>query len=129
MSGVKRLRLSARFAAAAGVALLLAVAPSAAQPPKKSDLAALKSRLAAPPPAAPSGNRAVFIVNGCYQCHGYDGQGGEALRIAPTPYPYEAFAARVRKPVNEMPAYSPEALSDADLQAIYRYVRSIPEPR
>jgi len=131
MSGGKRLRRSSRSAAAAGIAMLLAAAaqPSAAQPPKTSDLAAPNSRLGAPPPAPPSGDRAVFVANGCYQCHGYDGQGGEALRIAPTPYPYEAFAARVRKPVNEMPAYAPAALSDAELQAIYRYVRSIAEPR
>ena len=40
----------------------------------------------------------------------------------------EAFAAKVRKPANEMPAYAPEVLSDADLQALYRYVRAIPEP-
>jgi mono/diheme cytochrome c family protein len=27
-----------------------------------------------------------------------------------------------------MPAYAPSVLSDAALQAIYRYVRSLPEP-
>jgi mono/diheme cytochrome c family protein len=73
-------------------------------------------------------DRELFVRYGCYQCHGYEGQGGEALRIAPSPYPLEAFAAKVRKPANEMPAYAPEVLSDADLQAIYRYVRAIPEP-
>ena len=73
-------------------------------------------------------DRALFVRYGCYQCHGYEGQGGEALRIAPSPYPFEAFAAKVRKPANEMPAYAPEVLSDSDLQALYRYVRSIPEP-
>ena len=79
---------------------------------------------AAPAPA----DRELFVRYGCYQCHGYEGQGGEALRIAPSPYPFEAFAARVRKPANEMPAYAPEVLSDADLQALYRYVRALPEP-
>ena len=79
---------------------------------------------AAPVPA----DRELFVRYGCYQCHGYEGQGGEALRIAPSPYPFEAFAAKVRKPANEMPAYAPEVLSDADLQALYRYVRAIPEP-
>ncbi len=79
--------------------------------------------------AAPaSADRELFVRYGCYQCHGYEGQGGEALRIAPSPYPFEAFAAKVRKPANEMPAYAPEVLSDADLQALYRYVRAIPEP-
>jgi mono/diheme cytochrome c family protein len=79
---------------------------------------------AAPAPA----DRELFVRYGCYQCHGYEGQGGEALRIAPSPYPFEAFGAKVRKPANEMPAYAPEVLSDADLQALYRYVRAVPEP-
>jgi mono/diheme cytochrome c family protein len=79
--------------------------------------------------AAPAAaDRELFVRYGCYQCHGYEGQGGEALRIAPSPYPFDAFAAKVRKPANEMPAYAPEVLSDADLQALYRYVRAISEP-
>jgi mono/diheme cytochrome c family protein len=79
--------------------------------------------------AAPAAaDRELFVRYGCYQCHGYEGQGGEALRIAPSPYPFEAFAAKVRKPASEMPAYAPEVLSDANLQALYRYVRAIPEP-
>jgi mono/diheme cytochrome c family protein len=79
--------------------------------------------------AAPAAaDRELFVRYGCYQCHGYEGQGGDGLRIAPSPYPFEAFVAKVRKPANEMPAYAPEVLSDADLQALYRYVRAIPEP-
>jgi mono/diheme cytochrome c family protein len=77
---------------------------------------------------APPDERALYVGYGCHQCHGYEGQGGEALRIAPSPYPFEAFAARVRRPSNEMPAYAPEVLSDADLETIYRYVRSRAEP-
>jgi mono/diheme cytochrome c family protein len=72
--------------------------------------------------------RALYDANGCYQCHGHAGQGGAALRIAPTPYPLEAFATFVRRPPNEMPAYARDVLSDEDLSVIYRYVRSIPEP-
>ncbi len=72
--------------------------------------------------------RVLYEANGCYQCHGYAGQGGAALRIAPSQYPLEAFAQLVRRPANEMPAYAAAVLSDADLQAIYRYVRSVPEP-
>lgn len=89
-----------------------------------ASLAAVTLASAAPAAA----DRELFVRYGCYQCHGYEGQGGEALRIAPSPYPFEAFAAKVRKPANEMPAYAPEVLSDADLQALYRYVRAIPEP-
>ena len=87
-------------------------------------LVAVTLASAAPAPA----DRELFVRYGCYQCHGYEGQGGDGLRIAPSPYPFEAFAAKVRKPANEMPAYAPEVLSDADLQALYRYVRAIPEP-
>lgn len=72
--------------------------------------------------------RVPFDAYGCYQCHGYAGQGGAAPRIAPSQYPFEAFAAFVRRPANEMPAYSPSALSEDTLRAIYAYVRSIPEP-
>ena len=72
--------------------------------------------------------RALFDSYGCYQCHGHAGQGGAAARIAPSAYPFEAFARLVRRPSNEMPAYPAEALSDADLQAVYLYVRTIPEP-
>ena len=72
--------------------------------------------------------RVLFEAYGCYQCHGYEGQGGAALRIAPSPYPFEAFAQFVRRPSNEMPAYSPGVLSEDNLRAIFRYVRSRPEP-
>jgi len=84
--------------------------------------------LALPAAAQEVEDRELFVAYGCYQCHGYEGQGGAALRIAPSLYPFEAFAALVRKPSNEMPAYAPAQLSEADLRAIYRYVRAIPEP-
>ena len=32
-----------------------------------------------------------FVEVGCYQCHGYQGQGGPGGRIAPKPLPLEAF--------------------------------------
>lgn len=73
-------------------------------------------------------SRALYEANGCYQCHGYEGQGGAALRIAPTIYSFDAFAAFVRRPANEMPAYPPRVLSDVALRKIYDYVRSRPGP-
>lgn len=63
----------------------------------------------------------------CWQCHGYEAQGGAAARIAGTEYTYEAFARFVRHP-NLMPAYPPRLLSDEKLRLIYEFVRSIPEP-
>jgi mono/diheme cytochrome c family protein len=72
--------------------------------------------------------RALYDSYGCYQCHGHAGQGGGAARIAPTVYPFEAFVQFVRRPSNEMPAYPADALSDTDLEAIYRYVQAMSEP-
>ena len=71
----------------------------------------------------------LFDRYGCYQCHGHAGQGGAAVRIAPTMYPLQAFAQFVRRPSNEMPAYSRRALSDAQLRSIYEYIRAVPEPK
>jgi mono/diheme cytochrome c family protein len=81
---------------------------------------------------AAAAGRALYSDFGCYQCHGYQGQGSSASppvpRIAPTVYPIEAFSAFVRTPVRLMPAYSPNVLSDAQLQEIYDFMQSIPEP-
>ena len=70
----------------------------------------------------------LYISQQCWQCHGYEGQGGVAgVRIARTVLPFEAFARLVRF-TNLMPAYSPKVLSDKQLRLIYDYVRAIPEP-
>jgi mono/diheme cytochrome c family protein len=69
----------------------------------------------------------LYLSYQCWQCHGYEGQGGAAARIVPAAYPFEAFVRFVRHP-NLMPAYTPALLSDDKLRRIYDYVRSIPEP-
>lgn len=71
--------------------------------------------------------RELYMANQCWQCHGTEGQGGAAVRIAPTVYPFEAFAQFVRHS-NLMPAYSPNVLSDEQLRQIFEYVRTMPEP-
>jgi len=76
--------------------------------------------------------RELYLDFGCHQCHGVEGQGNQASppnpRIAPTPYPREAFSAFLRTPVRLMPPYSPNVMTDEQLSAIYEYVASIPEP-
>ncbi len=70
--------------------------------------------------------RAIYETKGCYQCHGYVGQGGGAgPKLAPQPIPYQAFALIVRKPPDVMPAYSRNVLTDAELEAIYQYLTAI----
>ena len=72
--------------------------------------------------------RREFTEVGCYQCHGYDGQGGAGPRIVPVRPTLEAFSHVVRKPPNVMPAYSPNVLSDDTVERIHKYLLSIPEP-
>ncbi len=64
----------------------------------------------------------------CHSCHGTVGQGGErgaGPRIAPSPFPYEAFVMQTRRPRANMPRYPAEFLSDQELADIYAYVASI----
>jgi len=76
-----------------------------------------------------AGGRDRFVEYGCWQCHGYDGQGSQAgPRIAPTLLPYAAFERLVRHPANVMPAYAPSALSDEILREIFAYISSVEEP-
>jgi ubiquinol-cytochrome c reductase cytochrome c subunit len=84
-------------------------------------------------PAAPSGNadagKKLYVSVGCYQCHGYEAQGGAAgPRLGPRPMAFAAFSRYVRQPAGQMPLYTAKVVSDADLTNIYAFVRSRPEP-
>lgn len=69
----------------------------------------------------------AYVKNGCYQCHGFMGQGGQAgSKLAPKPMPEEAFVNFVRTTNRAMPPYSEQILSNDDLADIYAYVASIP---
>ena len=74
---------------------------------------------------APQGKK-DFVKNGCYQCHGFQGQGGVGPRLAPSPLPYENFAKFVRRPRDVMPAYSSKVLTEEKLKSIYEYLKSLP---
>jgi len=72
--------------------------------------------------------KAAFVKNGCWQCHGFVGQGGVAgPKLAPDPIPAEAFTAFVRTTNRAMPPYSEAVLSDADLADIHAYLASVPK--
>lgn len=69
-----------------------------------------------------------YIKYGCYQCHGFKGQGALMTGtppIAPDVLPFEAFAEIVRRPYGKMPAYSPDVLDRATLKQIYDHLESI----
>ena len=80
---------------------------------------------------APRGDAArgkgLFMKNLCYTCHGTAGQGGDrgsGPRIAPNPFPWEAFTVAVRRPRESMPRYPAEYVSDQELADIYAYLSS-----
>ena len=84
--------------------------------------------------AAPAGNvdngKHLFVADGCYQCHGYVGQGGGVAgpRLAPAPIAFDAFEKQLREPRQEMPPYSDKILSEKDAADIYAYLQTIPKP-
>src|ERR1700736_331358 len=73
--------------------------------------------------------KAAFIQHGCWQCHGFQGQGGvTGPKLAPDPIPIEAFTAFVRTTDRAMPPYVEAVLSNADLADIHAYLQSLPKP-
>jgi len=80
------------------------------------------------PAGAVERGRKVYQEKWCHSCHGTVGQGGErgaGPKIAPNPFPYEAFAMQTRRPRANMPRYPVEVLSDQEMADIYAYIASI----
>ena len=74
--------------------------------------------------------RETYLRTGCWQCHGYVGQGGAgATKLVPEPLPVEAMIAFVRGSTKNMPAYGEKILSDADLTDIHAFLESLPAPK
>jgi ubiquinol-cytochrome c reductase cytochrome c subunit len=73
----------------------------------------------------------LFEKNGCYQCHGYVGQGGLAgARLAQTKLSQVAFTSYVRNPASGgMPPYRVKVMSDQELADVYAYIKTFPEPK
>jgi ubiquinol-cytochrome c reductase cytochrome c subunit len=74
----------------------------------------------------------LYMKNLCYACHGTVGQGGDrgtGPRIAPNPFPWEAFLQQMRRPRDVMPRYTAEYVSDQDLADIHAYLETIKPPR
>ena len=91
--------------------------------------ASLRAQSPAPTGDADNGHK-LFDSVGCYQCHGYVGQGGGAAgpHLAKIQLPFDAFLMQVRKPSNQMPPYEAAVLSDQAAADIYAYIESLPGP-
>jgi mono/diheme cytochrome c family protein len=90
--------------------------------------------LAAAALAQPSGDaengKRLFLRDGCFQCHGYAGQGGRAgARIAAPKFTAQVLILYVRHPAGDMPAYTEKVLPDQELRDIFAYLKSLPAAR
>ncbi len=78
----------------------------------------------------PQAGEARYLRVGCVECHGTVGQGGIAgARIVPLPLPWVGFQLYVRQPAGQMPRFSRQVLSDAELADIFAFLSSVPQSR
>jgi ubiquinol-cytochrome c reductase cytochrome c subunit len=74
--------------------------------------------------------KALFLKDGCYECHGYVGQGTkDGARIGPPVLNAQGLIRYVRRPAGAMPAFTEKVVTDAELTDIYAYLKSIPAPK
>jgi ubiquinol-cytochrome c reductase cytochrome c subunit len=79
-------------------------------------------------PAGVENGKRLYTNDGCYQCHGRAGQGAlsSGPRIGPNPPALGFFVAYVRHPSGQMPPYTEKVISDAELNDIHEYLKSLP---
>ena len=82
----------------------------------------------------PAGNaengKHLFVKDGCYECHGYAGQGGAAgARIADIGLNAPGLIRYVRAPAGQMPAYKEKVISDQELTDIWAYLQTLPKAK
>jgi mono/diheme cytochrome c family protein len=74
--------------------------------------------------------KTAFVQHGCWQCHGFQGQGGvTGPKLAPEPIAAEAFTAFLRASNRAMPPYPEAILSNEDIADIHAYLETIPKPK
>jgi mono/diheme cytochrome c family protein len=82
----------------------------------------------------PAGNvdngKRLFLRDGCWECHGYAGQGGrDGARIAATALNAQGLIRYVRRPAGAMPAFTEKVATDQELTDIWSYLKTLPAPK
>jgi len=76
-------------------------------------------------PDAANGKK-LFLRDGCYECHGYAGQGGrDGARIAVIGLNAQGLIRYVRAPAGAMPAYTDKVITDQELTDIHAYLQTM----
>jgi mono/diheme cytochrome c family protein len=84
---------------------------------------------ATPANNADNGKR-LYARDGCWECHGWAGQGGrDGARLADTALTTAQLTRYVRKPTGAMPAYIDKVMTDEELADIWAYLKSMPTPK
>jgi mono/diheme cytochrome c family protein len=114
-----------------GVPIVLAAQQAAGQQQQNAapqqNAAVPQGQNATVPQGNAANGRKLFVSFGCYQCHGYEAQGGSAgPRLAPRPIAYAQLMKYVRHPTGEMPPFTEKTVKDAELTDIYAFLRGQP---
>lgn len=123
---MKTVSVFVRHIMACLLAAIVTAAPrtmaQAPQPPTQRSSAAT--------PANVEEGQKLFASYGCYQCHGYEGQGSSSTgpRLGPRPLPLASFSRYVRRPTGQMPPYTTKVVSDSDLANIHAFLEARPAP-
>lgn len=77
----------------------------------------------------PKKGKDIFLAYTCYGCHGFSGQNGPGMRLAPMRLPAATFIGMVRNPrePNRMPPYSAKVMTDAQLTDVWAYLKTLPD--
>src|SRR5437867_12708767 len=99
-----RLMMKNYLILASGLFVIAAAGPLAAGAGQQAAPAPQQQNAAQQNANVPQGNaangRKLFVSFGCYQCHGYEAQGGSAgPRLAPRPIAYAQLMKYVRHPI------------------------------
>jgi len=76
----------------------------------------------------PANGKKLFETVGCFECHGFAGQGGGAGPKLIDPPVYPAFIVQLRTPRNIMPPFTAKVLTDQQAADIYAYISTFPKP-
>ena len=83
-----------------------------------------------PPTGSAQNGKKLYERDGCWECHGWAGQGGrDGARLADTALTTAQLTRYVRKPTGAMPAYIDKVLTDQELADIWAYLKSMPTPK
>jgi len=85
------------------------------------------------PTGDPVNGKRLYLADGCFECHGRAGQGGNfnyaTPALAQIALPVDSFVAFLREAPNDMPSFSSNVLSDKDAADIHAFLQSLPGPR